>query len=522
MRVVLWAMVPLILLSACAPLQAYRTAHAGVPYDSRGPCEPSKDGALIPAADKKTAPDGADREADCSFRIREDASAYRLYFTEFDDQGWSFVTPQGNGARAHEQLAILESELSAAIDQPAPLSVVVFVPGWKHTAQSDDGNVMDFRLLLRALQRVEESGCGRRIVGVYVGWRGAGTVIPPLEGVTFWSRKNAASRVGQGDVRLLFAKLRNLQERANEPYAKRIREAVEKRSSAPLEAFSSDALDPCGKRMRLTIAGHSMGGLIVHTALAQSLVKDIVDRRAFEIRFPSPSRGDRIPAPREGDMVILINPAVEAARFAPLYRAATEQRFPEYRSPILISLTSNADKAVGMAFPIGRFFSTLFHSYPDGNHDDQSNADMVGLGMDKNRISHWLAPAENVDASRLAVCEGWVGDASSDEAMRNNVEISRANAAGLVERLRKAKWDGDQAQIFPLVFCSKQPLTLKLNRDAREVSANTPVWNVQTVSAVMAGHSDLGNPVLREVLRQLYVEGDERVLQIAPPLRPLE
>jgi hypothetical protein len=40
------------------------------------------------------------------------------------------------------------------------------------------------------------------------------------------------------------------------------------------------------------------------------------------------------------------------------------------------------------------------------------------------------------------------------------------------------------------------------------VNLNSPVWNVATAHPVLNGHSDLLNPLLIDVLRQLYEEGN--------------
>jgi len=66
------------------------------------------------------------------------------------------------------------------------------------------------------------------------------------------------------------------------------------------------------------------------------------------------------------DLVVLINPALEAARYATLSEMPNERRrYFESQLPVLAVLTSEDDDATGLAFPLGRWFSTLFETERD-------------------------------------------------------------------------------------------------------------------------------------------------------------
>ena len=197
-----WLVVTCLAGAGCAPLQPYRTEPPAAAYDpARHDCDPSRE-------DSDDAGDiGGKVDARCATRIREDASNYRLYFTEFDDQGWAYPDDAQYGA-AGKQIGIFVDEIKRSLVQnDERVSIVVFVHGWKHNAHSDDSNVRRFRSLLDSLDLVERTtGCGRHVVGVYVGWRGSSTTLGgPAANLTFYSRKSAAERVALGDVRLLFS-----------------------------------------------------------------------------------------------------------------------------------------------------------------------------------------------------------------------------------------------------------------------------------------------------------------------------
>ncbi len=90
----------------------------------------------------------------------------------------------------------------------------MFVHGWRHDANVCDANLACFRELARRIaldqRAAASSGPGARprpVTGVYVGWRGLSKKVWPLEQLSFVSRKNAALRVGSGDMTELLTRL---------------------------------------------------------------------------------------------------------------------------------------------------------------------------------------------------------------------------------------------------------------------------------------------------------------------------
>ncbi len=258
--------------------------------------------------------------------------------------------------------------------------IVGLVHGWLHNASFDDPNVVLFRNLLYRIQGIEtakaiirardhdERHAGlpmptiihaqkpassgttepirpRKVIGVYVGWRGAAITRDfVLEYLTFWNRKSAADAharwTGAGPA---------------PPY---------------LDISHST---------RLVIIGHSFGGLIVHEALSQRFIENAT------VPLTSATAGSGICGDSErdirsyGDIVFLINPAFEATRYDPIYRATMDRTgcFKEYQSPVLITITSETDWATNYAFPFGRFLPALNEKFTSGE-EHQEAVDTVG------------------------------------------------------------------------------------------------------------------------------------------------
>src|SRR5437899_10046317 len=82
---------------------------------------------------------------------------------------------------------------TAKEDSPAKNAIVVtFIHGWKNNASDGSGNVWGFRDVLKDLS---EKYPTLRVVGVYIGWRGAVTGVPIIKEFSFYDRRNAAIRI---------------------------------------------------------------------------------------------------------------------------------------------------------------------------------------------------------------------------------------------------------------------------------------------------------------------------------------
>jgi pimeloyl-ACP methyl ester carboxylesterase len=341
---------------------------------------------------------GAQPVTECTVSSLEEYSdpsnpglAYTLGFVEFDDQGQLYDRRQMH--------ALLDYLYRAAARDD--LLMTVFVHGWHHNASVNDDNIAHFRQSLLMLSRLERSDARargrqpRKVVGIYLGWRGESVTVPVLNVMTFYGRKEAAQTVGHGGVTELFARLEEIRD---------TRESVR---------------DGAGGANRLVVVGHSFGGAVVFSALSQILMERFVDTRG-PVGTSSNVRGF-------GDLVILINPAFEAAQFATLSDMANERAtyFPD-QAPVLAILTSEADYATKYAFWAGRALSTAFDSHRSvrrlnkgsGREQeiDQGKADRNTVGHFEPYITHRLDSDRSLDKAEMltvldSVRNGWTMDA---------------------------------------------------------------------------------------------------------------
>ena len=333
---------------------------------------------------------------------------YTLAIVEFDDQGICYD---------RRQMLALATALEKLRGQGAV--ILVFVHGWTHNGSSDDDNLAAFR---KILAQTALDAADRPVLGVFVAWRGLSWYGPnwlPLQEVTFFSRKEAALRVALGSVRELLGRLREF----------RVDEITKPDTPEPV----------------LVIVGHSFGGLIVYSAVAQSLIEAAATPQGRVV-------------PSFANLVLLVNPAFEAARYLPVFAQVESDRgFVPNQPPVFVSVTGQNDRATGRAFPIGETVASIGES-TRGRRERQALINTMGhLSW---MLSHDLsAPGVHLPVSRQLHRE------PSKSARRANLVTAA-----------EEEWTSSHGALL---------------RRRRGVPANHPFWNVCATPEVIDGHNGI-------------------------------
>lgn len=233
--------------------------------------------------------------------------------------------------------------------------VMTFIHGWHHNAGDCDENFQNFHNSLGQLQkRLDEPAYKDarkrlnlkediQVIGLYVGWRGRS--LPWfLDYATFWGRKSAAERVGDGDLREFLTKLQRLYIKRNE---------------------KQDSGDTTF--MGLVAVGHSFGGQVLFKAVSGSLEKDLIDALSNGTRDPRTNKIElREIVSGFGDMTVLLNPALEAFQYERIHRLTKRGIFKPTQTPVLLTVSAEDDSARKYWFPLGRNVNLLFRpTFPD-------------------------------------------------------------------------------------------------------------------------------------------------------------
>lgn len=292
----------------------------------------------------------------CRQSYYQEYPGYDVAFAEFTERGNAFN---------NQWIENVLKRIRAHASQQGVI-VITFIHGWKHNAKETDLNLIDFKKSLADIAKGSSTLLGRRLVGVYIGWRGASLEIPFIKNLTFWDRKAVAKEVGSGGVSKFLLEL--------------------------------DKIDQQMPQNVLVIAGHSFGGAIVVSAVSEILAERAINR-------PGDDLGMTI-----GDAVIVLNPAIEANRVLNLVEAALNQTYPANQGPLFISISSNADAATHQSFPIGQTLGLLFNwhqldlertYYFDRLSKEhlvlkEEHLDTTTVGNFAPYLTHWLT-AENSD-----------------------------------------------------------------------------------------------------------------------------
>jgi hypothetical protein len=379
---------------------------------------------------------------------------FSLGFVEFDDQGW-FWNRNQLGAVTN---MILQTAAIGQATNAAGIVMILFTHGWKNNAAFDNTNVETFRQELNVISDLEQEQTNhtpRRVVGVYCGWRGESLNIPYLDNITFWNRKSAAYRVGgYGALTELLENLESLQAASN--------------ASLPTNA----------PRTELIIIGHSFGGQAVYSAISQIVAE----------RFVKTIEQGQTLKPL-GDQVILLNPAFEASRYYDLYQMAhVYTNYPASQRPVLSIFTSKGDWATHYAFPLGRFFPSLFAST---RSHQQTLANREAVGWFQPFVTHdlWYKPLTNSFSEELTnhISRGHSGFPSPEAKKKFYASLQNIKE-------QRSHWKNRSTNSFSF---SGATLVPRYNY----VTGN-PFIVVSVDKRIMADHDDISNTNLINFLEE--------------------
>ncbi|HEY2797778.1 MAG TPA: hypothetical protein VGK26_07820 [Thermoanaerobaculia bacterium] len=449
---------PLLLLALCASLTAscsrnapYRLGPGGAVDEARIRADELENSALRAPL------------ATSGVEIHDD---YRLHFLEFDDQGQLYATAQF-------QRLVDSLERDAASPEKARIVLVLYVHGWKNNASLCNGNVCCFRTFVSRIAGDLKLVGGRsqgflgatRVVGIYVGWRGLSATVPPFKALSFWARKKAAGNVGQGELVEVLSFLDRYQKHLN-------------------------AQTP--NRCRLVMMGHSLGGAVLYSAMA-----NILKSRITEARVKGVLDGQVPTIEGFGDLVVLANPAFEASLYAPVHELIESfAAFAPRQSPLLVVLSSETDMTTRTTFRIGRWLETLFQ-----RTGPRSPRDMIvrTVGNYDPFVTHRAAVAADARGSAGGSSRGVVENCECTLPMS---EIDAETADRLLRVLRMSSEEA--ARTLTPTLCPGHDRLGVVELDCVAPHApGLPLWVVRADNAVVSGHSGFFTRPVTDIVRNL-------------------
>ena len=318
-----------------------------------------------------------DRSEQCDTSIIEKHLAFDITFIEFTQRGNLY-------SRENARKVMDYVDQQASRENGA--AVFVFAHGWKHNSSANDSNVAQFKDFLSRAAENEVVG-KRKVIGVYLGWRGKTSTVPFLKETTYWARKSVAEEIGDGGATEVLSELHQI--------------LVNKHSDSDLQQSMY--------KNTFVVIGHSFGGALVLSALHDVLLHEMISATGGE-------RAEQAIACRKvsrfADGVILLNPAIEANRIILLKEAASRCQFDE-QPTLLHVLSSDGDLATNVLFPIvqrSNITSTIGPKKLKRNINDkqiiisEDRLDVVTAGNLKQLRNAYLYLDQKTNKWRFADC----------------------------------------------------------------------------------------------------------------------
>jgi len=349
------------------------------------------------------------------------------------------------------------NEVINLISKSPKSNVILYVHGWNHNAAEGNANLEYFKNAIKVIQAGNNE---QKTIGIYVGWRAK---IYPwyFNLVTFWDRKNVSEEVGRGALR---------------DFILQTEEKVKEKNG------------------KFILIGHSFGASALFNA-----IEPILTSRFYRSKKEKELKKDEA-LESVGDMVILVNPAIETMRFAQfresVWRAGVNNSdiFSNNFKPVFISIGAADDTATQIAFPLGRFFSTLSENHRDlaiiENNSgglttvNEANMDRTAIGNYAPFYTHWLNLIKDYDYEKepplSEYCTSnkeWLYESINKKPISNDWDTGTEK--GLVFRLATT--------MVPSTRWSSKDLE-NMNVKNRTWRTN-PYWFVRANSNMIYGHN---------------------------------
>ena len=433
-------------------------------------------------------------------QVAQDTSHVEMGFVEYDDFGWMRDTTQAR---------VLLDEIQA-LHRRTNVAVVVYVHGWRHNAKENDADVKSFRATLRHLghslndslmkaQREALTGDpDLTVFGIYVGWRGkawpeVGRWVPYVGPAvldlpvyfTSFGRKDAAGIVGGGDVRSFLLHLDDMHREIN-----------------AVARVTPRVVKPLG----LVFVGHSYGGHVIFSALNSRIEDGMAAALADSATLKGQPLADRVyatarsgellacdrPVQGVGDLVVLVNPAIEASAYRRIDHMDREAKFRDDQLPLLLTVSAENDAARNGIFAFMRGIKLFGRA----KSTEEAKLERRALGSYEPQVTHQMeltrTDAEAKKRARVHVIEEGRDQLS---ARRGESALGRAG-------------NGPAARPDD-IFAKNEHGVIRMRANPG-MELPRPALVVRTKSDVIDGHSDFFRAEFIDWLTE-YVLSIERV-----------
>lgn len=429
---------------------------------------------------------------------------FYLAYIEFDDMGelWSIGNlnlhrPQIT-SQLDEALAVIDEAKQEAKSSGRPLDVVTFIHGWHNNASPYDEdhnkNLARFKTDMQLVATNPSATDGKTpvVVGVFIAWRGQTLTGDPF--LTYWNRRNAATRIGGSSMTEVLFKLMFETKGVLLPPDQTVgKDPLHPRNPCQPSAQDKDA--------HFVAIGHSFGARVLEHAMSQPLLamlleqKTEVDACIKEWKASDANKGKTLITPTlesPADLIVLLNPANDAFETKSMIEAfkrsgltmrredAPPGLTPAFSHPVLVSMTSKGDWATRKVMPVAQRLSSAgftFRKYDDG----RCSEGQLDLHYQTSFLRQSDGNIGQMHSYEVKPRQARPGDVSTEAC--NGPMHFKANAGGqekcfMIERKEETE--------------TKRP-ECYLEQESR-LWNNTPFWVIGVDEKVIPNHTDIFQP----------------------------
>ena len=451
-----WLAVAVLSLAACTMKEQYR--------DTIKPLDPV---ALTDLEERNFIDDGSGEES-CSELLFRGRSIERFREPEFN-VGVIELSDDGH-VKDLTQMRMVLDDVRRVGEERSGITLVVFIHGWHHRAKVCDENLSCFRRVLQGL--AIRNGGERPVYGVYVGWRGESAHHATWS--TFYNRKATAHRVGGKGGEDVLLRLHNLHEELEEKY-------------------SDD-------NVIMVTVGHSFGGALVYSAIESLMVGEL--RNKHVVGDP-PVGGVKPVRSGFGDLTVLVNPAFEAERYRAFAEDLKNGKYSETQKPVLLTVASEADGAVGKAFPAGRTLWII----PRPWKWDRFRPEILGLGHYGPYATHRLDfDGTHPTPPKLVYDEAAIKKTIADCGLSSEKKVRPKCNCTYPFDMPRSTSGAQMVDQGEGTVTTASGSTVRLRALADDFDPNTPFLVAVAPANLIDGHNDIYNPNFIAFLTE-YITG---------------
>ena len=348
-----------------------------------------------------------------------------LAHVEIDDQGELI---------RFEQLRRVTDRIKA--ESSEPLLLLVYVHGWNRNSSeklvTGAKDLLNFRKKLTEVSKVSE----RKVMGVFVSWRGR-SLSPFPVGIDYFHRHAAARRAGGlGGTEVLYE--------------------------------LGGAARAANSRNRVVMIGHSLGGAMLESAVGEAVAGQVVSRHARGLRL----RRRDFPA----DLFITVNSAESAIAARQLVSVFKNRGIQEVEGgPLLVSLTSEEDTITSYFSPLGNIIGRWVPGF------NFFNTGVSG----RYRVDEELDPKRGTQAAAHRTTVGHFDPLFSHRYVRLASELKVDGVRELVLANQRPSRKGG--------FLVRSEGENFFYEGVPGAYNDTPYWVVPVPRSILKGHSDQWN-----------------------------